>query len=131
MPMFDQRIGEINKLMKEVSGPLIKLSALLEREDISYEMIRGDLDREYQRRDKLIQENNQIKEQIAKMKEMADGMFEVAKEEAQKIIDSAIAKNVQAIAVLEEVKEYGKSVQKKDLVKHMDKVLEQKELLKV
>lgn len=121
--MEDQRIGEVNKLFKELGEVATKVYKLLGQEEFSYELIRGDLEAVRLRKQKLVEELNMVESQVKLNQETAEKIISTANEKAQEIIDAAHAKNTEAFRLLEEVKKFCAGVDRKRQVELKDRIL--------
>lgn len=120
--MIDRRVDQITEDLGKLKEYVTKVHELLLPEAVSYELIRGDVQSQLAKKEKLIEENKilqgqivNLKREIEESKNVAKAIIETAQEQKRKILAEGIQK-------LEEVKQFCNSIEKRKLSDHLEKI---------
>lgn len=104
---------DITVLLQKLVEPIQKLNVLLQQDRISYNMIEGEVESLRMKKEKALEEFRQLQTANAQLRITGDGILSVARKQAEEVMGTAKAKNTESLALLEEVRDYVKGLDKK------------------
>lgn len=114
--MIDTRVQSVTELLRQTRDITAQLHEILAPEIVSYEIIRGDIERKRNELKKLDEDMSLAKIKIEKSNDMAKKIIETANEEAAKKIDLGnkdfTAKVSEANLLLDSCKQFALDVDK-------------------